>query len=67
MILVGLVMAKGKTRKVGLEMNAALYAELSRLANSNGRSRRFLPEKALEHYLHDVIPSQATVRPETLA
>lgn len=54
------------SRKIGLEMNVALYAQLSRLAKANGQSRRFLLEKALEHYLREVVPSQATIRPETM-
>ena len=44
-------MAKTHTRKIGLEMDVRLYQELSRLATENGQSRRFLLEKALEHYL----------------
>ena len=59
-------MRKVKTRKIGLEMNADLYAELSKRARENGQSRRFLLEKALEHYLHEVVPSQATIRPEVM-
>lgn len=59
-------MRKAKTRKIGLEVNADLYAELSKHARENGQSRRFLLERALEHYLHQVIPSQATIRPEVM-
>lgn len=59
-------MRKVKTRKIGLEMSADLYAELSKHARANGQSRRFLLEKALEHYLHKVVPSQATIRPEVM-
>jgi len=59
-------MAKVTTRKVGLELDARLYAKLSKLAEQNGQSRRFLLEKALEHYLEVVIPSQGTVRPEVM-
>jgi hypothetical protein len=57
-------MGKPSTRKIGLEMDARLYAELSKLAKENGQSRRFLLEKALEHYLEFVVPMQGTVRPE---
>lgn len=60
-------MAKASTRKIGLEMDARLYAELSRIAKQNGQSRRFLLERALEHYLRFVVPSQGTVRPEVMA
>jgi predicted transcriptional regulator len=59
-------MRKVKTRKIGLEMSADLYSELSKLARENGQSRRFLLEKAVEHYLHQVVPSQATIRPEVM-
>jgi len=48
-------------------MDTRLYAELSRLAKENGQSRRFLLEKALEHYLQFVVPSQGTVRPDVMS
>ena len=60
-------MAKTQTKKIGLEMDVRLYQELSRLATENGQSRRFLLEKALEHYLRFVVPSQGTVRPEVMS
>ncbi len=60
-------MAKTTTKKIGLEMDARLYAELSKLAKENGQSRRFLLEKALEHYIQFVVPSQGTVRPEVMS
>ena len=60
-------MRKPATRKIGLEMDARLYAELSRLAKENGQSRRFLLEKALEHYLQFVVPTQGTVRPDVMS
>jgi len=40
--------AKTTIKKIGLEMDARLYGELSKLAKKNGQSRRFLLEKALE-------------------
>lgn len=60
-------MRKPATKKIGLEMDARLYAELSKLAKENGQSRRFLLEKALEHYIRFVAPSQGTVRPEVMS
>lgn len=60
-------MAKIVTKKIGLEMDARLYQQLSQLARQNGQSRRFLLEKALEHYLQFVVPSQSTVRPEVMS
>ena len=56
-------MPKAHTKKIGLEMDARLYQQLSKLAEENGQSRRFLLEKALEHYIRFVVPSQGTVRP----
>ena len=32
-----------------------------------GQSQRFVLERALEHYLHNVVPSQRMVRPEVMA
>jgi len=60
-------MDKSRTRKIGLEMDAGLYQQLSDLAKENGQSRRFLLEKALEHYIRFVVPSQSTVRPEVMS
>ena len=59
-------MAKAATRKLGLEVDARLYADLDKLAKTNGQSRRFLLERALRHYLEVVAPSQNTVRPEIM-
>ena len=44
-------MPKTTTKKIGLAIDAGLYADLSKLAEENGQSRRFLLEKALEHLL----------------
>lgn len=60
-------MAKTVTKKIGLEMDVRLYRQLSDLAKQNGQSRRFLLEKALEHYIQFVVPSQTTVRPEVMS
>ena len=60
-------MPKTLTKKIGLEMDIRLYRRLSALAKENGQSRRFLLEKALEHYIQFVVPSQNTVRPEIMA
>jgi len=54
------------SKKIGLEMDARLYAELSKLAKKNGQSRRFLLEQAIQHYLEFVVPSQSTIRPEVM-
>lgn len=60
-------MAKTNTRKVGLEMRAELYEDLSKLAKDNGQSKSFVLEKAVEHYIQFVAPTQGTVRPEIMA
>ena len=60
-------MRKQNSKKIGLEMDARLYAKLSKLAKENGQSRRFLLEKALQHYLEFVVPTQDTVRPEVMS
>jgi len=58
-------MAK-ETVKIGPEIDAKLYKELVAVANQNGQSQRHLLEKAIEHYLHNVVPSQHLVRPEVI-
>ncbi len=59
-------MAKVASRKLGLEIDARLYARLDRVARRNGQSRRFLLEQALKHYLDVVVPSEGTLHPEVL-
>ena len=56
-----------RTVKIGPAIDAKLYKELVTVAKENGQSQRFLLESAIEHYLHNVIPSQRTVRPEVMA
>jgi len=58
-------MAKG-TIKIGPAIDAKLYKELVAVAKRNGQSQRHLLEKAIEHYLHNVVPSQHLVRPEVM-
>ncbi len=55
------------TRKLGLEIDATLYADLTKVAKANGQSRRYLLEQALKHYLELVVPSQRTIRPKVMA
>jgi hypothetical protein len=59
-------MARITTKKITLEMDARLCAELSELAKESGQSRRFLLERALEHYLRFVVPSKSNVPPEVM-
>jgi predicted transcriptional regulator len=60
-------MAKTTTRKIGLAMRRELYEDLSKLAKDNGQSKSFILEKAVEHYIQFVAPTQSTVRPEIMA
>ncbi len=55
------------TVKIGPEIDKKLYAEFVKLARKNGQSQRFLLEKAIEHYLRFVAPSNETIRPEAMA
>jgi hypothetical protein len=59
-------MAKRATIKIGPAIDAKLYKEFVAVAKQNGQSQRFLLEKAIEHYLRTVVPSQRTVRPEVM-
>jgi hypothetical protein len=58
-------MAK-ETVKIGPAIDAKLYKELVAVARENGQSQRHLLEKAIEHYIHNVVPSQHLVRPEVM-
>jgi hypothetical protein len=60
-------MPRRATIKIGVAINANLYKEFVAVAKSNGQSRRDLLESVIEHYLHNVIPSHQTVRPEVMA
>ena len=55
------------TVKIGPEIDRKLYAEFVKLAKKNGQSQRFLLEKAIEHYIRFIAPSNETIRPETMA
>jgi hypothetical protein len=55
------------TVKIGPAIDRKLYAEFVKLAKQNGQSQRFLLEKAIEHYLRFVAPSQGAIRPEAIA
>lgn len=57
---------KKKTVKFAPEIDAGLYNEMVQVAKQNGQSQRYVLEKALEHYLHNVVPSQHLVRREVM-
>ena len=52
----------GAVKKLAPEIDAGLYEEMVRVAKQNRQSQRYIVEKALEHYLHNVVPSQHRVR-----
>ena len=56
-----------RTVKIAPEIDAKLYEELISVAKENGQSPQSVLERALEHYLHNVIPSQRMVRREVMA
>ncbi len=55
-----------RTVKIAPEIDAKFYEEFVSVAKENRRSQRFLLERALEHCLHNVVPSQRMVRPEVM-
>lgn len=59
-------MPNSRTVKIGPAIDAKLYKEFVAAAKENGQSQRYLLEKAIEHYIHNVVPSQHIVRPEVL-
>jgi hypothetical protein len=56
----------GAVKKFAPEIDAKLYEEMVRVAKKNGQSQRYILEKALEHYLHNVVPSQHLVRRDVM-
>lgn len=54
------------TVKFAPEIDAELHKEFVSAAKERGQSQRYLLERALEHYLHNVVPSQQLIRPETM-
>jgi hypothetical protein len=59
-------MATKRTVKIGPAIDATLYKEFVAGAKENSQSQRYLLEKAIEHYIHNVVPSQRLVRPEVM-
>lgn len=59
-------MARTSTIKIGPAIDARLYKEFVAVAKANGHSQRFLLEQAIAHYIHTVVPSRATIRPEVM-
>src|SRR5215470_3614029 len=59
-------MSSKSTVKIGPAIDAKLYREFVTVAKKNGLSQRYLLEKAIDHYIHNVVPSQHLVRPKVL-
>ena len=55
-----------KVKKFAPEIDARLYDEMVKVAKQNGQSQRYILERALEHYLHNVVPSQHLVRRDVM-
>ena len=60
-------MAGATLKKIGPAIDAKLHEEFVAVAQQYGHSQRYLLEKAIDYYIHNVIPSQHTVRPEVMA
>ena len=60
-------MAVAKLKKIGPAIDARLHEEFVEVARQYGHSQRYVLEKAIEHYIHNVVPSQHTLRPEVMA
>jgi hypothetical protein len=59
-------MPASTTKKFTPEIDAQLYEEMVAVAKQNGQPQRYVLERALEFYLHNVVPSYRLVRPEVL-
>ena len=59
-------MPSATTKKFTPEIDAQLYEEMVAVAKQNGQPQRYVLERALEFYLHNVVPSHRLVRPEVL-
>ena len=60
-------MGVAKLKKIGPAIDAKLHEEFVGVARQYGHSQRYLLERAIEHYLHNVVPSEHTLRPEVMA
>jgi predicted transcriptional regulator len=53
--------------KVGLNMRADLYQDMTQLAKDRGQTATYVLDQAVEHYIRYVAPTQGAVRPEIMA
>jgi hypothetical protein len=61
------MMAVTALKKMGPAIDAKLHEEFVAVARQYGHSQRYLLEKAIDHYIHNVVPSQHTVPPDVMA
>jgi hypothetical protein len=55
-----------ETVKIGPAIDAKLHKQLVEVARKNGQSQRHVLERAIAHYIENVVPSQHLVRPEVM-
>ena len=60
-------MGKQIRKRIGLNMRADLYKDLTKLAQDNGQTTTYVLEQAAEHYIRFIAPTQSTVRPEIMS
>lgn len=60
-------MTVASLKKIGPAIDAKLHKEFVAIARQYGHTQRYLLEKAIDHYIHNVVPSQHTIRPEVMA
>ena len=53
-------------KKMGPAIDAKLHREFVAIAKKFGHSQRFLLEKAIDYYIHNVLPSEHALRPEVM-
>jgi hypothetical protein len=53
-------------KKIGPAIDARLHKEFVAVAREFGHTQRYLLEKAIDYYIHNVLPSQQALRPEVM-
>jgi hypothetical protein len=53
-------------KKIGPAIDAKLHKEFVAVAREFGHTQRYLLEKAIDYYIHNVLPSQQALRPEVM-
>ncbi len=57
---------KRATKKISAAIDAKLHSEFVAVAKASRQSQRSLLEKAIAHFIQNVIPSERAVRPEVM-